>query len=802
MSELVHGQRPALTGWEKALRFAAWALAFISLLFAAVYIYAGAVKDAEFPFVVNSVAKDFLLIALSVILARDVRHRIDATVPLIVAAHLVMPVMLVVTAMSEGDAINHTFNVHALAPDGATLRTGWLAGDLLVVVVFVGLSFMALRSRYGMRFLWPSGYRALIALGEILVPDEREVRPAEVGHRVDAYLHGFKSAEKLKIWVSLQLLAYWPLLTLHPPYHLMSRDARRKWVGKRFIDTTNDWLVPRPIRDVRRAVIRTAQQFAFMGYYSDPRAAGRIGYVPFSQLPGSAARIEHARATTPRGRVECLRPADVHGDELEADVVIVGTGAAGAMLAYKLAERGRHVLMLERGSHVDPSTFTENEADQLARLYRDGALTLSQDFRFQVAQGMCVGGSTVVNNAVCFELPPEVLASWNGVHEAGLDEPRLWQAFKDVEKFLQIRKLAPPSSKVNPGGERLANVLDGTEYELHRVDCNIHDCLGCGYCNIGCAYGKKLSALDWTLPRAQREFPGRVRILPDCFVERVVARDGRVRDVKARLADGRKLTVTARSAVVLSAGALASSIILQRSRFGGDRAGEGLAFNMASPVTLDFREPLVHSERGAQISHYYKPANGDAGIALETWFNPVVTQALFMPGWFEQHRANMKRYQHATCLGVVIGTESNGKVKAGRLGRTGVALTYDPTDGDMIKIKRGIELACRIGIGLKDVRRALPSTFHEIEVCNERDLELLEEKIGDPAELSLNSAHPQGGNPISSNESKGVVDHHFRVWDSPPGLYVCDASVFPTSITVNPQLTVMALAAYAADEIP
>jgi choline dehydrogenase-like flavoprotein len=293
-----------------------------------------------------------------------------------------------------------------------------------------------------------------------------------------------------------------------------------------------------------------------------------------------------------------------------------------------------------------------------------------------------------------------------------------------------------------------------------------------------------------------------VRILPDCFVERAAARDGRVRDVKARLADGRKLTVTARSAVVLSAGALASSIILQRSRFGGDRAGEGLAFNMASPVTLDFHEPLVHSERGAQISHYYKPANGDAGIALETWFNPVVTQSLFMPGWFERHRANMERYAHATCLGVVIGTEGNGKVKGSRLGRTGVALTYDPTDGDMIKIKRGIELACRIGIGLKDVRRALPSTFHEIEVSSERDLELLEEKIGDPAELSLNSSHPQGGNPISSNERKGVVDQHFRVWDSPPGLYVCDASVFPTSITVNPQLTVMALAAYAADEIP
>jgi choline dehydrogenase-like flavoprotein len=455
--------------------------------------------------------------------------------------------------------------------------------------------------------------------------------------------------------------------------------------------------------------------------------------------------------------------------------------------------------MLERGSYVDPATFTENEAEQLARLYRDGALTLSKDFRFQVAQGMCVGGSTVVNNAVCFRLPPAVLERWNGEHEAGLVPERLWKAFDDVEKFLQIRSLAPPPSKVNPGGERLAALLKGTEFELHRVHCNIHDCLGCGYCNIGCAYGRKLSALDWTLPRAQHDFPGRVRILPDCFVERVAMRDDRARDVRARLADGRKLTVTARSAVVLSAGALASSLILQRSGFGAKRAGKGLAFNVASPVTVDFEAPAVHSERGAQISHYCEPRNGYAGIALETWFNPVVTQSLFMPGWFERHRANMERYRNMSCLGVVVGSESNGTVKGG-LGRAGVTLSYDPTDGDMIKIKRGIELACRIGISQPGVRRVMPSTFHEIEVRSERDLEQLEDRIGDPAELSLNSAHPQGGNPLSRNSRKGVVDEHFHVWDA-PGLYVCDASVFPTSITVNPQLTVMALAAYAADEI-
>ena len=106
---------------------------------------------------------------------------------------------------------------------------------------------------------------------------------------------------------------------------------------------------------------------------------------------------------------------------------------------------------------------------------------------------------------------------------------------------------------------------------LSVVDCNIPDCLGSGYCNIGCAWGRKLSALDWTLPEAQRKHPDAVRVLPDCQVLKV----GQGRKVEARI-DGRRVTVQAREAVVLSAGALASSVILQRSGLGGDRVGRGL----------------------------------------------------------------------------------------------------------------------------------------------------------------------------------------------------------------------------------
>ena len=100
---------------------------------------------------------------------------------------------------------------------------------------------------------------------------------------------------------------------------------------------------------------------------------------------------------------------------------------------------GKQVLILERGKHVDRSKFKESELSMLSELYSDGALQMSRDLRFAVLQGMCVGGSTVVNNAVCIEAPDEVRQRWNGPDlKAGLDLNALQQSFDEIRTFLHI----------------------------------------------------------------------------------------------------------------------------------------------------------------------------------------------------------------------------------------------------------------------------------------------------------------------------------------------------------------------------
>jgi choline dehydrogenase-like flavoprotein len=789
-------ERRGLAPAERALRAVAALLLLISLAAVGGYVWAGLDGPAEYPFVANSVAKDGLIAAGAALLLWDVR-RFDWMATVLGLAHVLIVLGTAGMALA-GRPLDTGHTIGDGLVGGATFVWLWAAAAAAMAVALLVLRRAAAVGRYDLRYLTPSGFAALAALAEVLVLEgDREVTAPEVAQRADHYLARFAAKGKWKLRIGTLALAWYPLLTLRPPLYMLSPESRRAFVRRRFLDEVADRAVPEWLRGLRQAMIRAGQQLCFLGYYGDPRGAATTGYRPFSQRPEFQAAVE----SRPRERrpVRSLAPADVNGDSLRADVVVIGSGAAGGMLAYELARRGREVLLLERGPHIDPSEFTEDEPTQLSNLYADGALTLSRDFRFQTLQGMCVGGSTVVNNAVCFDLPERVLDRWldPGGLDAGLDPEALRRAFAHVRAFLPVSE-ASVEWPLNPGAGRVREGIRALDLERSRrlklVDCNIADCAGCGYCNIGCAFGRKLSVLDTVLPRAQAEFgPDGVRVLAECRAEELAMEGWRATGVRCRLSDGRRVTVAA-DEVVVSAGALASSVLLQRSQLGDGRAGEGLAFNIASPMTFDFPEAL-HSERGLQISHYLEPLEGEE-LALETWFNPVVSQSLFMPGWFDDHRRNMRRYSHMTCLGPVVGSESNGRVSAGRRG--GMTLDYTPTTGDFRRLVAGLGLAGRIGLAA-GARRVMPASFRYMEINAESELARLDD-LQDASDLSVNSSHPQGGNPISRNALVGVVDPDFRVYGT-ENVWCCDASVFPSSITVNPQLTVMALAVMAAQRV-
>jgi choline dehydrogenase-like flavoprotein len=796
----IAGER--LTREEQRLRKFLLILGPVFLGLALSYVLQGTIADpkAEFPFVANSVAKDGTFAALCIVAAADVRRHAWA-VQVVIGAHVLLIASLVISLL-VGNTSDVSGSFQAPfgweLPAAETLLWIWIGLAVLVTGALAWCQRTAARARYTLRYLAPHQHRTLMALAEVLVigNDER-VTAEEVAANVDEYLWSFPADEKKKTKLALTALCIYPMLRLRPPFPVMSPERRIDFIERCFLADVAERRLPDFLRRLVQSMLFAAQQLTFIGYYADPRTAESTGYVRFSERSEGGIPSELADRPYPPLRVRT--PAEVDSERINADVVVVGTGAAGAILANRLAGRGREVLMLERGRHVDPAEFTEDERSQFANLYADGGMQMSTDARFQVLQGKCVGGSTVVNNAVCFELPPHVLDRWNDPDglNAGLSEAGLDTAFGRLRDFVPIRRmtarrtLAGGARKFRDGVEALG--LDNSG-DFDVVEANIADCLGCGYCNIGCPFGRKLSALDYALPKAQDEFGDAVRIYSECSVEKIAPRNGRPSEVECRLSDGRRLQVSANT-VVVAAGAIASSLILQRSNLGGPNVGRSLSWNLGAPLTAEFDEKL-DAYAGLQISHYLRPP-GDDGLVLETWFNPVGAQSLFMPGWFRDHYRNMRHYDRMACTGSVVGTRHGATVSLDWRGR--MKLKYDPHPDDLKRLVAGLKLAGRIHLAA-GATKVMATTFRYLPYTSPAALDDLDTQIADNTDIQLHTSHPQGGNAISRDSGRGVVDPDFAVRGA-PGVYACDASVFPAAITVNPQMTVMALAEYAAERI-
>jgi choline dehydrogenase-like flavoprotein len=758
------------------------------------------------PFVTNSVVKIGALSLLAFLAAADVRrHR--AMVSVILLAHL-LSLVSVGLVLWLGDADQRVVLGGRELPISVVLWASVVL-DTPITLLLYWAARTADRSREALRYLSPVEFRTAVAVAEVVVVGEDEAVPAlDVARNVDRYLGMMRARNKWTAKAALFALQYYPLLSFRAPLSHLRPDERLAFLRSRFYEAVSMRLVPSFWRVWVQAVIRFGKQLAYLGYYNDPRSYPSVGYVPMSErAPAGTSLPDYQRQLAERRQrnrqaLSVRTPAEVRGERLAGDVVIVGSGAAASVLAHQLTRAGKNVLLLERGQFVDRAQFTEDEAEMLTKLYSDGALQLSKDFRFQVIQGSCVGGSTVVNNAVCFDLPRDVCTRWNGAeHDAGLDEAELYRSFEAVRQLIRVQR--QPAATLNPGAvvfeEGVARLgLGASPNEHAAVDANIRDCLGCGYCNIGCQFGAKLSMLDHVLPEAQRHAAsggGRLEIASECEALKLLGRGRRITGVRCRLGDGRLVDVHA-GTVIVSAGAIGSSALLLRSGV-GEHVGERLAFNIGSPITALYPKKL-DSFAGLQISHYLVPRpQASHGFVLETWWNPPASQALAMPGWFEDHFRMMRRYDRMTGAGVLVGSQGNGRVKRALGG--GTSIDFVPARADLDRLLQGLTSAAEIFLA-GGAEAVFPHTFDFHELRSSADVRRLPELVRDASDITLGTGHPQGGNALSRNPGLGAVNEEFCV----PGydnLYVCDASVFPTSIGVNPQLTVMALAHYAAPRI-
>jgi choline dehydrogenase-like flavoprotein len=785
--------RESLTKPERTLRILAIAAAVFYILGGIAYLVGPLLSSTdrlfvELPYVTNSTVKVATLAMLALYAARDLRRNAPL-LGVVVFAHFLS--ILVQFGYLFLDAADRRLPVGDGTVAVKDMLWVGIAHEGVIGIVLLWAYVRALSARYDLQFLRPMEYRAFEAAADVFVAGRHEqVTGADVASNMEHYFRRMRAHRRWAYRVALFATELRPLLVLWPPMSQIEPGERREYLRRLF---EHPRLPPAFVKNTTRGFVRLIQQISYAGYYGDPRTFDSIGYKPFTQRD----RVKQIDVPQPGPHpLSVMGPTDA-----ETEVCIVGSGAAGSVLAYELAKRGHDVLILEKGEYVEPRAFSEDEIEMIGRLYADGVMQQTRDYRFTVLQGSCVGGSTTVNNAVSFRPPRPVVEHWNnGPSDSRVDIDRLYESAGAIEEMLGIKtqdgiQLNPSGHLLVDGAKELGLVPD--QLEVGVVRANIDGCFGSGYCNIGCRWGKKLSMLETVLPRAQREYPGRVRIMADAEVTRIRQLSGdtqHVIDLRGSSRAGLKFTIKAK-AFVLSAGAVASSWAMLRSGVGrGLPVGEQLCFNMGSPMTAEFDHEL-RSYDGLQISHYGLPR--DNGYAFETWFNPPVSQAVNMPGWFEQHFDNMSAFNRLMAVGVLVGTEGNAHVARAVTG--GPDVIYTPTTGDLEKMAKGMRQLAEI-LFAAGATRVMLNTWGYDEFKRGADLDRLVEVIRRPNYLTLGTGHPQGGNAISHSPEHGVVDPGFRVhgYDN---LFVCDASVFPSSLTVNPQLTTMSVAHYAAGPI-
>ena len=483
----------------------------------------------------------------------------------------------------------------------------------------------------------------------------------------------------------------------------------------------------------------------------------------------------------------------------QADVCVIGSGAGGAVVAKVLAEAGLSVVILEAGENHDPNTFGSYEPEMLRRLFWDSGLRRTRDGAIVISQGKGVGGSTVHN--LCYAVrPPQVLLDRWGV-------PDLSANFESVEQTLGVTQIQ--ETDVN----RLNAVIRrGCEVMKWQGVVQRHNRGACPECGSQCLFGCPASKSIQNEPTRMGKQSMAVTYIPlavaagarlysNCTVEEIHVEKKRAVGVTARSLSG-ELHVQSK-VVVLAAGAINSPQLWLKSRLPNlnRQVGTNLHLHPAVFVGGVFNE-TINGHLGIPQSYYIDEfldleASPDSGYLLMPAFGSQMIVAASLPGFGDSHRELMERYPHIAALLVLLHDRTTGQVSVNHKGAPNIAYRLKRSDKRMLV--EGATNAARLLFAAGATEIVMPYTQH-FPIKTEAHLEIIRRRGIVPNDIMLASSHPQGTLRMGENPNRSVVKFSGES-HAVNGLFVADASLFPTSIGVPPTLTIAALAEHVAAQI-
>jgi choline dehydrogenase-like flavoprotein len=516
-----------------------------------------------------------------------------------------------------------------------------------------------------------------------------------------------------------------------------------------------------------------------------------IGYIP--------NRVPAANRAVPKP----IQVLHIDGDvELSADAVVIGSGAGGAVVAAELAAAGSEVLVLEMGDYLNEMDFTGSEAEMTPRLFLGRGLLATNDLGITVLAGSCLGGGTVVNWSDSLRTPPEVLGEWESEHGLeGVAGPEYQRGFDVAERRMGV---GTTDSVPNANNAALKLGCDALGYHWDFIPRNATGCeQRCGGCQYGCPLSRKQSAL---LTFLQDAHDNGTRFVSGCHVERLLISGGRAVGVEARLSRSGHRVVVRAPKVVVAGGSIESPALLHRSGLANPNIGRHLRLHPVAVVAGFYDHPIQAWNGSPQTikTDQFAHLRGTHGFRIE--MAPALPGTIASGTAWEsglQHKQQMLRSANAAIFFVLTRDTGEGTVQIDRAGMP--VIRYWPNTVDAGFLVRGMQEITRIAFAGGAVA---VSTTHSSPLRLESDEgrpgalagARLQRFLGEidrrglvVNRLPLYSAHQMGTCRLGSDPKTSVADPYGQV-HGVGGLFIADASGFPTASGVNPMLSVMALA--------
>lgn len=490
--------------------------------------------------------------------------------------------------------------------------------------------------------------------------------------------------------------------------------------------------------------------------------------------------------------------------ELTCEVLVIGSGCAGATAAWDLAAAGKDVLVLEEGGDRTGLQLTQRDGQMYDQLYMDRGGRATDDLSVSVLQGRALGGGGVINACDVVPIHDGTLRCWVKRHGLSGFTPEALAPFRDrALKDLSAR--VPGEAHLNRNNQLLRA---GTQALGWRGEVMMHNRVGCGgigTCLIGCPMDAKQNPRFVAVPGA---LAAGARILLRARAVRLEDAGAEVKTVRVRRLDPQgyhettELTVRAKT-VILAANAVASAQLLLRSGLGNEHVGRHLSLQAQLPIAALFDE-TVRSFRGipqawavTQFEEHDHPEHGFWGFRVEAISGtPGIVGSLLAEGG-PLGKATMRSYPNLAAALLLAPDELQGRVEVEPSGR--LRIRYALTDEQRGRLRAAVRAAARIWFAA-GAREVVVPTVPMLRLSGERDLGKVDGLSLAPATAPLLSAHQQGTVRFAGSPRDGGADPDGQVWGT-RGVFVFDSSGFPTSASSHTMAPILTVSHYLSQRL-